>query len=342
MDAIENAIRNALQKGNATDQAFRERVYKSAFAALERALEARETVNPDAAEKRRQVLRAKIGQIESEFVPAKEEPNPPDSPRIDTPGPGDQYSIGEEPAEAIGPGVLPSDGLDTRDTREYSMADEPISRRRPFATLFMIALLLAAVGTGVWWTLQTGILQSIEKRDGQVPNPPPELKGESFRPEKLPNEADNEEDTDIPRSWIVVFEPVSSTEVTVPGGASAELTERDGEAYLRIGSQGGAEILFDIGEGTLERIAGGQALFSISARAQEGETAQISIACDLAELGDCGRKRYEVGAALSEFLFEIELPNHEPGAAGTIAINPDISNQGSNVDIKEIRIAITQ
>ena len=31
------------------------------------------------------------------------------------------------------------------------------------------------------------------------------------------------------------------------------------------------EVLFDIGEGTLERIAGGKALFSISARAQEEE-----------------------------------------------------------------------
>ncbi len=322
MDAIEKAIRGALQKGNARDQAFRERVYKSAFAALERALEARDSITADAAERRRQALRTKIGEIESEFVPAAEAEN----------------SSG--PAASAASGVTPSDRLER--TGEQPLAEEPISKRRPFATLFMIALLLAAVGTGVWWTLQTGILESIESRDGRVPNPPPKLEGESFRPEKLPEEADDGIGSDIPRSWIMVFEPAVSTDVTVPGGAKAELSERDGEAFLRISSQGGAEVLFDIGEGTLERIAGGKALFSISARAQEEEMTQISVACDLAELGDCGRKRYEVGAALSEFLFEIELPNRDPGAAGTIAINPDISGGGMQLDIKEIRIAITE
>ncbi|MEX0345313.1 MAG: hypothetical protein AB3N20_10360 [Rhizobiaceae bacterium] len=322
MDAIEKAIRSALQKGNATDQAFRERVYKSAFAALERALEARESVTDETAERRRQALRAKIGEIESEFMPAAEMERPSGS------------------AASTAPDVSPSDRLER--AGEHPLAEEPISKRRPFATLFMIALLLAAVGTGVWWTLQTGILESIESRDGQVPNPPPELKDESFRPEKLPEEADSGVDNDIPRNWIMVFEPAVSTDVTVPSGAKAELSQRDGEDFLRISSQGGAEVLFDIGEGTLERIAGGKALFSISARAQEEEMTQISVACDLAELGDCGRKRYEVGAALSEFLFEIEPPNRDPGAAGTIAINPDISGGGMQLDIKEIRIAITE
>ncbi|TIT51293.1 MAG: hypothetical protein E5W72_11680, partial [Mesorhizobium sp.] len=38
LDAIEKAIRNAFEKGNAEDRTFRERVYRSAFAALDRAL----------------------------------------------------------------------------------------------------------------------------------------------------------------------------------------------------------------------------------------------------------------------------------------------------------------
>jgi hypothetical protein len=70
LDAIEKAIRNALEKGNAEDRAFRERVYRSAFAALDRALQANPGVTVEAAIKRRKAVQAKITEIESEFLPA--------------------------------------------------------------------------------------------------------------------------------------------------------------------------------------------------------------------------------------------------------------------------------
>ncbi len=70
MDAIEKAIRNALEKGNAEDRAFRERVYRSAFAALDRALQANPGVTVEVAIKRRKAIQATITEIESEFLPA--------------------------------------------------------------------------------------------------------------------------------------------------------------------------------------------------------------------------------------------------------------------------------
>ena len=70
LDAIEKAIRNAFEKGNAEDRAFRERVYRSAFAALDRALQANPGVTVEAAIKRRKAVQAKIAEIESEFLPA--------------------------------------------------------------------------------------------------------------------------------------------------------------------------------------------------------------------------------------------------------------------------------
>ncbi|MEP6566994.1 MAG: hypothetical protein ABJB10_17820, partial [Mesorhizobium sp.] len=70
MDAIEKAIRNALEKGNAEDRAFREKVYRSAFAALDRVLQANPGVTVEAAIKRRKAVQAKIAEIESEFLPA--------------------------------------------------------------------------------------------------------------------------------------------------------------------------------------------------------------------------------------------------------------------------------
>ena len=68
MDPIETAIRNALQKGNAEDRAFREKVYRSAFAALERATQAQPNLTVEVAIKRRKSLQARITSIESEFM----------------------------------------------------------------------------------------------------------------------------------------------------------------------------------------------------------------------------------------------------------------------------------
>jgi hypothetical protein len=70
LDAIEKAIRNAFEKGNAGDRAFRERVYRSAFAALDRALQANPGVTVENAIKRRKAMQTKIAEIESEFLPA--------------------------------------------------------------------------------------------------------------------------------------------------------------------------------------------------------------------------------------------------------------------------------
>ncbi len=338
LDAIEKAIRSALEKGNADNAAYRERVYKSAFAALERALNARDAISDDAAEKRRTNLRAKIIQIETEFVPAEtatpdHEPiaakAPPVEPPRDTPPkPPDDKDTPAGTALAA----------EKRDIEP----DKPAPKKRPFATMFMIVLVLAATGTGVWWTMQSGILAPVAERDGSVPNPAPKLDSESFRPEKLPDNQESGNAIDRPHSWISVFNSANSTDVTIPVGTNAEFVDRDGERYLRVSTSGSAELLFDVGEGTLERIAGGKALFSILARAQEGETTQMSVACQLAALGNCDRKRFEVGATLGEFLFELELPGKSPGTAGTIAINPDVANSGRSLDIKDIRVAITQ
>ncbi|MDX8443149.1 hypothetical protein [Mesorhizobium australafricanum] len=96
MDAIEKAIRNAFEKGNAEDRAFREKVYRSAFAALDRVLQANPNITVEAAIGRRKAVQAKITEIESEFLPAVPDVTlPPEnvvpagngapSPRVDEP-----------------------------------------------------------------------------------------------------------------------------------------------------------------------------------------------------------------------------------------------------------------
>jgi hypothetical protein len=110
LDAIEKAIRNAFEKGDAEDRAFRERVYRSAFAALDRALKGN-PVSPEAAEKRRRDLQATIAVIETEFIPAVFEVETPAEPPAIAPAeppavaPAEPPAVAPaEPAGALAPG----------------------------------------------------------------------------------------------------------------------------------------------------------------------------------------------------------------------------------------------
>lgn len=136
MDAIEKAIRNAFEKGNAEDRAFRERVYRSAFAALDRALQANPNVTVEVAIKRRKAVQAKIAEIESEFLPAVPDiaarednaavaagDNAAAAPAVELPANGDPAVEAAEPA--------PSPDIVVDGPAESPPSDEPRSRVLP-------------------------------------------------------------------------------------------------------------------------------------------------------------------------------------------------------------------
>lgn len=336
MEAIEKAIRKALEKGDAADEAFRERVYRSAFSALERALRERQSLSPAAVEIRRERLRAKIAEIETEFVPAVSAPDSHDAkagPRLQS----DRFSDAE-PRIAPHDRIISENETATADRGGRTRARRRRRPRRAFAWLFVAALIFAAIGIGTWWTMTSGILLSPEERDTSVPNPPARLDDEDFAPGGTEGTAAGSAPE---RDWIDIYSPGASTDVNVPAGVVAEIVEEDGVAYLRLGGDGDSEVSFEVGRGTLERLAGRTAMFSIAARASGEEITRISVGCLLAELGDCGRKRFELGPAVAEFLFELALPDRAPGAAGTIVINPDIEGSGGAIDIREIRVSVT-
>jgi len=337
VDAVENAIRNALDKGDAVDPAFRLRVYQAAQAALERAL-----VNapPDQAQIRRGRLSAVVAAVEQEFQPAlaatpsaaRTEPRFPDEPRAATPG--DLSGFRAHPDF----GVAPAASVPEAPAR-YPDEARPAVRRRSIANarFFAAVIIVAALGLGAWWAVDTGLFLSPGERDTSVPNPPATVDGEDFAPKddgapQKPGEAE--------REWITVFTPEDAAAVQVPSGASAEVVGSGDDRALRIRSSAAdIAVSFDVGRGVLEKLAGHKAVFDISARAEDGKTTQISVACKFGALGDCGRKRYEVGFAPGEFLFEIALPDRDPGGAGVITVIPDVSNGGKALDVLRIRAA---
>ncbi|MHA6686899.1 hypothetical protein [Mesorhizobium sp. A556] len=374
MDPIEKAIRNAFEKGNADDRAFREKVYRSAFAALDRALQANPGTTVEIAIKRRKSMQAKIAEIESEYLPAVAVV----APEITV---GRQASAVEAPSVSVGPEptvdkpvsdrdpALEADrtaSLDIPATGSLPVPDialEPIlagstaseaggnggvevmpdrderraARRRlpSFGLLFGLAL-LAILGAGLWWALQSGAL----KMPVQPGSSPSAAEGEQPAAPGVPLKPGQ---ADEAREWITVFSPSDPTLVSAPADAGAEVMKDDTGSFLRIRSgASGSAISFDVGQGILESLAGKHAVFDILARAEEGKETQMSVDCNFGDMGDCGRKRYVVGNERNEYLFDVQFPDKHPGAAGTIAVNSDFGGGGKSVDIYQIRVSIAE
>ncbi|RUW56382.1 hypothetical protein EN784_42910 [bacterium M00.F.Ca.ET.141.01.1.1] len=382
MDAIEKAIRNALEKGNAEDRAFRERVYRSAFAALDRALQANPGVTVEVAIKRRKAIQAKITEIESEYLPAV----PGVAPQIDAiDAPAGEAEVGAAPAVEAGPRV-PSPAVSV-DAPVQPASDAPRSRvlpvvpdimpdatlpgaptidmwapaapgaptevapdrderrirgrRLPLTAIFFTVTLLAAVGIGLFFAMQTGVFKSAAELNTAPPEAPPTVEDDDFTPADGANAPAKPGAADQSHDWINVFSPTDPSHVAAPSDAKAEVMKDDSGPFLRIRSgASGSAIAFDVGQGVLEKLAGKHAVFDIIARAEDGKDTQISVDCNFGELGDCGRKRYAVGQQKNEYLFDVKFPDKHPGSAGTIAVNSDFDKQGKAVNVYEIRVSI--
>lgn len=364
LDPIEKAIRNAFEKGDPDDRAFRERVYRSAFAALDRALLANPNVTVEVAMKRRKTMQAKIAEIESEFLPAVQDiapevdldgeigdrvPSAPSQPggRVE-PSLGDGQDAPRSRVLPVVPDIIPEGSLPPS-AAEIALAGSPqvaperdkrrIGRRLPLTAIFFGVTILALVGIGLWWALQSNAFKTLEEL-GQPPVQTPTVSDEDYEPEGAPKLSG--EDTQN-RNWINVFSPADPAQVATPSDAKAEVMKDDSGPFLRVTSgASGSAVSFDVGQGILEQIAGKHAVFDIIARAEDGKETQISVDCNFGELGDCGRKRYVVGNERNEYLFDVQLPAKRPGSAGTIAINSDFDKQGKSVDIFEIRVSVTE
>lgn len=352
MDAVETAIRSALEKGDALDRGFREKVYRSAFAVLERSLSARPDLPPDAATRRREHLKAKISVIESEFAPAVE----PDAPRrsndhlrmeptFTPPPPSHPQAEAPPPEPAAGPDFGPllseADLAPVEDEAGIAQAESetigapPLEDRyyqaprrnlRPLGWLFILLIFLVLLAAAIWWLATQG---------GFTGSNTTATTSETSSAE--PIAADSNE------GWITVFSPADPLGVNAPSGAKAQVVAEGDESFIKISSQSGDQpIDFVIGQGVLEQFAGKRAVFNIVARSEGGKPTQISVSCDSGALGDCGRSRFDVGAARSDYLFRVELERAQPAGGGTISIVPDVSGGGRALDVFEIRVSAAE
>ena len=367
MDAIEKAIRTAFERGNPEDRAYRVKVYRSAFAALERAIASSGDTQSEAAEARRKALKIRIVEIEAEFLPAEEgEPARKPSAPVAAPAvdPDLRRETGEEvrapildEAEPRGtdrafePRIEPGDREDPVPTSDPALPlgeEAPRRRRRSgrkgrslASSALLTVVVLAAIVGGLWWAGTAGLelLSGNPMSGGDTP--PKTVEQENFNSSqgaglRGPGSSANGE------VWITIFSPTDPTTVSAPATGKAEVKEEEGGKFLRIQSGSPrSEFAFDVGQGVLERIAGKHAVFDIVAHSEEGKETEMSVNCDLGALGDCGRKRYHVGHERNDFLFEIDVPDKKPSGAGRIIIDPDLDGKGNPLDIVEIRVSTT-
>lgn len=360
LDAIEQAIRNAFAKGDPEDPAFRERVYRSAQNALEKAIQANPNIAPDAAARRRQHLLNVVAGIEADFVIATDEVDAPmvapsievDPPRTAaTPAAAAPSSTGRRepgfdapdpswesaPVVADPPlaGTLAGSPPPAMEERRREEAPERPRRRFPWGTVAGLLIFLIIVGLAFWTAVELGFV----KIPGTKPAPEPVVSapvGSTQEPQPAGASASLED-------WMPVFSPDNPTTAVAAGGARAEVAGDNGQQVMRISSgASGTPVRFEIGQGVLEKLAGKRAVFDIVARGGEGKETEMSVTCALQGLADCGRNRYAVGIEKAEYLFEVNVPAGVAQGGGAIEIVSDVTGAGRSVELIEIRVTASE
>lgn len=345
LEAIEQAIRNALAKADATNPAVRQKVYESAWGAHERSLAANDTLGDAQREERREGLKAAIIRIENEVKaidPATRlAPAPVAEPRDPSPRRSEQRiepTIGNDagPPEPASREALTTDNYRPDHLRpgRRQMKRRTTERKKASGlTKLLIILALLILALVLLWMVASGIINS---KPSSIPpstgNPAVSGSHEPLKEGELPSEG----------TWIAIFDPSDTTQVSVSGRATANIDGDQVQKFLRINSPAEADdVSFQVGQGVLEQLVGKKALFDIVARTPDGTTTQMAVSCDFGNLGDCGRKRYDVSDAAKEYLVQVEFPaGKKPTGNGVIKINSDITQGGKVVDIIAIRVQI--
>lgn len=339
MESIERAIRNAFAKSDAHSPATRQRIYEAAWGAHERALVANTALSEEQKRQRREKIKDAISGIESEFKSSQAAPDRR-GPSLGSPESADPV-LGDSSFEA-GP------ALDTADIRTdpkknkpsllksqtasnydagVSRKDRKKKRRSPFISVGVPVLVIVVLGL-IGFSLYNSFAD-FTRGNGSSPL----LTENNMAPIKEGEDPEG-------RNWINIFTPADVTRMTVQGGAKADIMREGTSSFVRVQSNGMNDtVSFDVGEGVLNQLAGKKATFDIVARSDDGKTTQMSVNCDFAGLGDCGRRRYDVRDSVGDFLFDQEFQTGQSaGRAGKITINSDLSGSGKAVDIFAIRV----
>lgn len=329
MDPIEKAIRNALEKGNALDPAFRQRVYVSAEHALSRSLAAHATMAPAERHQRIERLRKVAQGIENEFAPAEPvvpERLVPRQSQAPHSQPVRQPDFVPAPAHRSG-SVEP-----TRPSARAGRRPRVSGTMRLFVWLTFLALAIMLA----WLVWTSGIIKtSGVDSSGTVKVQEEESSSGTAAPRAGIPSPEQE-------GWITLFQPADAGSLEVGSGMSADLKGAGDDAYveLRGPDNGKADdaITFEVGRGILENLRGKRVVFDVVARAADGNGVQMSVGCDLAGMGECQRTRIRLESQASDNLIVVQLADTDPEASGSLSVIPDVEGKGRPIEVIAIRV----
>lgn len=325
MDPIEKAIRNALEKGNALDPTFRERVYHSAEQALAKSLAMHQGMETAERHARIERLRRIAAAIEQEFEPAVDAVRSVPEPMRREPDP--------DPFRPPSPSPVPDPD---RLILSPKLKSEPAKRsgsRKPgpligifvFVTFFALLVML---GWAVW---SSGIVDVV--RDGGT------IGGSAANSSEPGNESASGDPDD---GWVSVFSPADAGTLDTSNGISAELNGAGNEAFvlLKPGEKSGRDstVSIEFGKGIIETFRGQKIIINIQARAASDDAIQMSVGCDLGGAGSCQRTRFGLESQVTDNLLSVQLEDVEPEASGSISIIPDIDGKGRTIELYSIRV----
>lgn len=367
MSNFETALRGALSKGDISDSIFRRKVYEAAASAVHRSLNAKGETPQHAIESQNRKLALAIRKIEEELKEgtyAAQPTVPPVSPPPTTPKPDMRDELGLRDNAVHDPQSIPlvqnedeapKSRIYVEPKAEPSVAapDAPVEEKTPkkprhrFAKLLSGAIIVSLIGVGALWAINTGIFQSAQDRDTSVPNPDVVLESESFDA-RDPGTANAPQTLQTRTAgadgWVTMFSPRNPTALNLIGAATATVESDPFGDYARLATPtDGDEIHIDIPRNVLTNGTGNVLQVSLRARSDEGLPTQISVTCDLSELGDCGRRRFDVGQAESEFLIQVDLSQAQnTPASGILKIDTDVQNTGRAIKLLEARVRVAE
>jgi len=292
---IDQAIRHALQKIDATDPVLRNKLYQATWQTHEKMLDTLTQVSDEEKLKRRQALKNIIHAIETEIqnttpLPSTTEPiaphPPPHTPELVAARPQNQ------------PGITPR-----QPHAQHTPQKKSLFRGNGFVLVLIAILLFVA------WSFYNSLIspyQTIAPEESKS-DPVTEL----IEQDTVPSLAvsDRQEQTSSPpeRDWIRVMDPADMTDIQTKGNARVRLHEEGGERFMRLHTTTLEDrVIIEIGASLIARAKDKGAIFNIIARSATGQLTQLSVACDIGGLSTCGRWRFELPPMRENLLFGVD------------------------------------
>jgi len=302
---IDQAIRHALQKIDATDPVLRNKIYQATWQTHEKMLASLGHVAEEERQQRRESLKKIIQTIETEFqAPVDPVPTltPTTVPNLDVGKISPSVETGGLRAEMRGARApVPSRGDDVTLPQKKSLF-------RGNGFLLVLVIILIFVG----WLFYHSLINSEPSADSEnaAPNSVAELIEQTDSASSTLPVRQEEAPPSPQRDWISILNPTDIENVRTRGGATVQLHEQGGERFMRFYAKGvGDEIVIEMGAGLMNRARAKGAIFNIIARSATGELVQLSVGCDIGNMESCGRWRFELPPMREDLLFGVDNLN---------------------------------